>query len=143
MNPPHVPDLRLAIDPAGFDLGADLTHHPAMRLARTLRSTTALLLAALLGALGTGLPSHHHPDTPIPADKHPTVEADDHSHGTVLVEQDDRVQSGPPELPLPPERTSAVIATTIRVLPAVDRQWLPARERAPPPGAPRAPPTLL
>ena len=114
-----------------------------MMLGSTLRSTTALLLAALLGALGTGLPSHHHPDTSDSADEHPTVEADHHSHGTVLIEQDDRVQSGPPELPLAPERTQAIVATSIRVLPAADRQWLPARERAPPPGAPRAPPSFL
>lgn len=100
----------------------------------------AVLLLALSGALSTGLPSHHHEDA-APADRDvQLVSADHHSHGTRLVDQDERTPSGTPqmavvfrsdiELPAPP--TAAVAPVAVRAL--------RPSERAPPPGAPRAPP---
>lgn len=122
------------------DVPACFTHHLPMWLARPVRSATAFCLVALLGALGTGLPSHHHAGTPDPGGAHPTIDADHHSHGTLLVDQEDRVQSAPPELALPSEIGAELHTATTRVVAFADRHCIPARERAPPPGGPRAPP---
>lgn len=98
------------------------------------------MLLALSGALSTGLPSHHHGDAG-PGNAFVSVaSADHHSHGTQLVEQDERTPSATLqmavasrsdiELPAPPTATVAPVAAGA-VRPT---------ERAPPPGAPRAPP---
>ena len=113
---------------------------PSMRFFRPFRSRIASFLVALLGALGTGLPSHHHEGSPDGPDEYHTIAADDHSHGTLLVDQDDRVQSAPPELAVATELTLDVPVPAVRVVSFALRESLPARERAPPPGAPRAPP---
>lgn len=93
-----------------------------------------------MAALGTGLPSHHHQD-PGPADADlQLVSADHHSHGTQLVEQDERAPSSTlqmvtgisSDIELPAPAVFSVTPTAARVLRPT--------ERAPPPGAPRAPP---
>lgn len=115
-----------------------------MRRSHALRSVTALCLLSLLGALGTGLPSHAHTGSDqqqVERGQHVSA-SDHHSHGTRLVEQDERAPSG-----------GLLIAAIARVVavaqPAAasagepaDTQVLRPRERAPPPGAPRAPPFL-
>jgi hypothetical protein len=111
-----------------------------MRCSRTFRSRIASSLVALLGALATGLPSHQHEGSSNHADQHHSIAADLHSHGTLLVDQEDRVQSAPPELAVATELTLEVPVRAVRVVIPAHRDFLSARERAPPPGAPRAPP---
>jgi hypothetical protein len=115
-----------------------------MRFPTAVRSTTAACLVALLGVLGTGLPSHHHegPD-PTPGSAHHLVAPDHHSHGTQLVEQDERAPGGTLRLP-------ALAAAVARVAPvattpvAAPEQDVPRpMERAPPPGDARAPPSSV
>jgi len=114
-----------------------------MRLFRLVRSGTALCLVALLGALGTGLPSHHHEGATAGADTASYLVAfDHHSHGTLLVEQNERAPSASVEL-------ASRVAVVVGVTPAVgapadlfESDPLRPMERAPPPGAPRAPPRI-
>lgn len=112
-----------------------------MPFLKFLQSATALCLLVLLGALGTGLPSHSHVDREVPAGQDSQViAADHHSHGTQLVAQDDRAPSGGPQLAEPPAGTAATVSA---VVPAVQPPQADAprpMERSPPPGAPRAPP---
>ncbi len=114
-----------------------------MWFSRQFRSVTASCLIALVCALSTGVPSHHHER---PDDSHGTVHVigpDHHSHGTILVEQAERVSSSPPQL-------IAVVASGSEPIPAAvssvvqqRREPIRPRERAPPPNnAPRAPPHL-
>lgn len=107
---------------------------------RSFRSRIASSLVALLGILGTGLPSHHHEVSQDHPDEHHIIAADHHSHGTLLVDQDDRVQSAPPQLAAATELTLDFPVPDVRVVDLSLRDFLSARERAPPPGAPRAPP---
>jgi hypothetical protein len=115
-----------------------------MRHLTPIRSTTAALLVVLLGALGTGLPSHHHEGpAPAPGSTHHIVAPDHHSHGTQLVEQDERTPAGGLHLP-------ALAAAVARVAPvATTRVHAPEQdvprpmERAPPPGDARAPPSSV
>ncbi|HUF67004.1 MAG TPA: hypothetical protein VMM79_00035 [Longimicrobiales bacterium] len=112
-----------------------------MRRDRCLRSSTALCLVALLGALGTGLPSHHHDDAPKPSDSLPGVSsADHHAHGTQLVDLDQRVPAAGVEFVAPAALTDLLFTIPVA---AVDlpRSDVPRpMERAPPAVAPRAPP---
>jgi hypothetical protein len=112
-----------------------------MRRDRCLRSSTALCLVALLGALGTGLPSHHHEEPPEPSDSLPDVySADHHAHGTQLVDQDQRVPAAGVEFVAPAALTDLLFTIPVA---AVDlpRSNVPRpMERAPPAVAPRAPP---
>jgi hypothetical protein len=116
-----------------------------MRRDRFLRSSTALCLVALLGALGTGLPSHHHEDAPelshALSDSLPDVySADHHAHGTQLVDQDQRVPAAGVEFVAPAALTDLLFTIPVA---AVDlpRSNVPRpMERAPPAVAPRAPP---
>ena len=114
-----------------------------MRPGQTLRSATASCLVVLLGALGTGLPSHHHEGPARHADGHHTVDANHHSHGTLLIEQDDRVQSAPPQLATASEVALGIPLLITRAISGALRDAAPPKERAPPPGAPRAPPRSL
>jgi hypothetical protein len=109
-----------------------------------LQSATALSLLALLGALGSGLPSHSHVDRQVPVgqDSH-VVAADHHTHGTQLVEQDERAPSGCPRLAEFPAVAVAVTAAVVSAVQVPDTDVPRPRERAPPPGAPRAPPFAL
>jgi hypothetical protein len=116
---------------------------PFMLRVGRIRSLIAFCLAALLGALGTGLPSHHHATDDSFGDSHPVIEAEHHSHGTVLVEQDHRVQSTPLNVVMPASVPTEVPTPALRIVPQADPQWLPARERSPPQTSPRAPPSSL
>ena len=113
-----------------------------MRHSGPLRTTTAFCLLALLGALGTGLPSHHHAGPSSPLDREVSLTGDHHSHATQLVEQDDRTPSGAPYI-------AAAATADVELAPPVgpttelsDAGPLRPTERAPPPGAPRAPPSV-
>jgi hypothetical protein len=110
-------------------------------LRHRVHSSTAFCLVALLGALGTGLPSHHHEDAPDRSDSLPDVSsADHHAHGTQLVDQDQRVPATGVEVVAP-----AALADLLFPMPAapvdLPRSNVPRpMERAPPAVAPRAPP---
>ncbi len=94
----------------------------------------------LLGALGTGLPSHHHEDV-VRGDPHEqTVSADHHSHGTQLVEQVDRVTSSAPDFVAPTPVAFELIVASTSPRSRTRPEPLRPMERAPPPDAPRAPP---
>jgi hypothetical protein len=110
-----------------------------MRLSGPFRSATAACLLALLGVLGTGVPTHHH-EAPAPSEGLQLLAADHHNHGTELVEQDDRAASGGPHIAAAP--AVGVMPTPPTETPVDTRNpdLLRPTERAPPPGAPRAPP---
>lgn len=93
-----------------------------------------------MAALSTGLPSHHHRDSgPADADLR-LVSADHHSHGTKLVEQDERAPSGTLQMVTRVASDVEFAAPALfSVTPTAARVVRPT-ERAPPPGAPRAPP---
>ena len=111
-----------------------------MRSPRPLRSTVTGCLLALLVALGTGLPSHHHVDAIPSGDVPRMVSADHHAHATQLVEQDDRVPSGGVHVALgTPVAVERIPDDHVGAEP-VPSQLPRPQERAPPPGAPRAPP---
>ena len=113
-----------------------------MLFSRRVRSVTAALLVALLVLLSTGAPSHYH-ERSDGGHGVVAIGPNHHSHGTILVDQGDRVASSTPELPvivgspLEPEAPQV-----IRVVVAREAAIRP-RERAPPPdSSPRAPPHL-
>jgi hypothetical protein len=115
-------------------------------LPRAIRSITAAWLVLLLGVLHTGLPSHsHEPDLPSAVTAPQLViDADHHAHGTLLVEQTDRVQSASVQLAAP----IVSLATFLffpRVMSAAEERGTALRpsERGPPSAAPRAPPQLI
>jgi hypothetical protein len=112
-----------------------------MRRTRPFHAT-ALGLLALMGALSTGLPSHHHRDSgPADADLR-LVSADHHSHGTQLVEQDERAPSNTLQMVTGiASDVDFAAPAALSVTPTPTRVIRPT-ERAPPPGAPRAPPLL-
>jgi hypothetical protein len=100
----------------------------------------ASCLLALLAALGTGLPSHHHHDTRAASGETWLISADHHTHATRLVEQDDRVPSGGLQGAVATSIAQEPTAPLLVAVETVPDQLPRARERAPPPGAPRAPP---
>jgi hypothetical protein len=114
---------------------------PSMR-SGSLHGVTAAWLMVLLGALQTGLPSHDHPVDPAGAAAGYVLRADHHTHGVLLIEQAERLQSAPVEL--------ALLPSTVPPAELPGRFWAPAAGhtqlirpsgRAPPPWhAPRAPP---
>lgn len=114
-----------------------------MRASRPLRSTVNVCLLALLTALATGLPSHHHADAMAAADETRLVAADHHAHATQLVEQDDRVPSGGMPLATVTSVALARIPADRGLAEPVPSQLPHPRVRAPPSGAPRAPPPRL
>jgi hypothetical protein len=113
-----------------------------MWFSRRFRSRMAAVAAALILVLSTGAPTHHHEG---PAGEHGTVVIgpDHHSHGTILVDQGDRVTSSGPEIAVPAVgRIEAVAPQVIPIFVTRDATIRP-RERAPPPNrSPRAPPHL-
>lgn len=112
-----------------------------MRSSGPLRSVTALCLLVLLGALGTGLPSHAHPrgNGLADPDSH-IVDVDHHSHSTQLVDQDHRAPSGGQQVAVVAAVVVAFEPPVGPVVEADDTHVLRPMQRAPPPGAPRAPP---
>jgi len=98
----------------------------------------ALLLAALMGALASGVPTHHHGEvsgSPVLAD------AGHHGHGVQLVDQTDRLTSKVmvAALPAPPSLAIAENLAVAAVTPA--RVTKPVAQGRPPPSdRPRAPP---
>ncbi len=64
------------------------------------RSLTATWLVLVLAVLHSGLPTHsHRVDPPAALADEQVQSADHHSHGTLLLEQTERVQSTPVQLP--------------------------------------------
>lgn len=100
-------------------------------------------LLALLTALGTGLPSHHHVEA-LDAD-HETrlVSADHHAHATRLVEQDDRAPSGGVHVAVPVSVTLEPSTAPAALVDPLPDELPRPQDRAPPPGAPRAPPVRI
>jgi len=109
----------------------------AMRRSPSQRLLSGLLLL-ILGALGTGLPSHSH--RLAGDDSHQLVASEHHDHGVVLTEQTDRIPSGPPSLAVLTETTALADRPVLKVPDAVRRELELPRERAPPSTSPRAPP---
>ncbi len=108
-----------------------------MRRSPSQRLLSGLLLL-ILGALGTGLPSHSH--RVAGDDSYRLVAPEHHDHGVVLTEQGDRMPTGPPSLALLTE-TTALADPPVVIRPDVVRRELDLpRERAPPSTSPRAPP---
>ena len=116
-----------------------------MRHARTSRSWTALSLVILSGVLSTGLPSHHHREQADVSDDAETrlVAGDHHDHGTRLVEQDDRVPVGGPQMAAAVERSVVFVESPFVSIPRAGVEVVRPKERPPPPVAPRAPPLRL
>lgn len=112
-----------------------------MRSRSTSRSVTALGLIALLCALSTGLPSHHHGHGAPSGDVGTVLEAGDHhAHGVDLVEQLDRAPQILPHV-VPPPVSGFQPATGVERLsdPAPEPLAAPTG-RSPPAVTPRAPP---
>jgi hypothetical protein len=115
-----------------------------MRLPTPVRSITAGFLVALLGALGTGLPSHHHEGPKsTPGSAHQLVAADHHSHGTQLVEQAERTPAGPLQLPALAGAVARVVPVATTAVDAPEQDVPRPMERAPPPDDARAPPSAV
>ncbi|HSM09471.1 MAG TPA: hypothetical protein VLA33_10710 [Gemmatimonadota bacterium] len=114
-----------------------------MRTRKIVRSGTALGLVAVLAALSTGLPSHHHARaTPVDPQPH-VVSGDHHAHGVELVEQTERVPQILPSLTAVP---TLVVEVSMPVLavprPGAENRFRPTG-RSPPPVTPRAPPRII
>ncbi len=113
-----------------------------MRLSGPLRTVTAFCLLALLGALGTGLPSHHHEGHGSHLDRTLSVtDGDHHSHGAQLVEQEDRTTSGSPHIAVAASGEVHLTPPAGPTTEANDAELPRPTDRAPPPSAPRAPPS--
>ena len=101
----------------------------------------ALLLAVLIGALTSGVPSHHHGE----ADLHPVLaDAGHHGHGVQLVDQSDRLTSEMIVAALP----SAPTFHLVDDLSTTEVTFRPVRQpvtdgRPPPTDQPRAPPVSV
>jgi hypothetical protein len=95
-------------------------------------------MAALIGALSSGLPSHHHEGSePGPR----LVDAGHHGHGVQLTEQTDRLKSElvAPGLPAPRVLLAQDDAPVIEAVAAPAIEPAPLG-RPPPSDRPRAPP---
>jgi hypothetical protein len=113
-----------------------------MWFSRRFRSRTAAVAAALILVLSTGAPTHHHEGS---AGEHGTVVIgpDHHSHGTILVDQGDRVTSSGPEIAVPAVGRMEAVAPQVIPIFVTRTVTVRPRERAPPPNrSPRAPPHL-
>lgn len=100
-------------------------------------------LLALLAALATGLPSHHHGEAINTGEETRLVSADHHAHATQLVEQDDRVPSGGVQVTVPASVTLEPSTAPAVLVDSLPNQLPRPQDRAPPPGAPRAPPVRI
>ena len=108
---------------------------------RPLIRLQALLLAVLIGALTSGVPSHHHGE----ADLHPVLaDAGHHGHGVQLVDQSDRLTSemSVAALPSAPTLYLGDDLSTTEVTFRLVRQPLTGG-RPPPTDQPRAPPVSV
>jgi hypothetical protein len=125
--------------------GSSSGPYDGQMLPRAIRSITAAGLVLLLGVLHTGLPSHSHERSGRAATlQQLIVDADHHAHGTLLVEQMDRVQSTPVQLAA--QIVSLADAAFSPPAPSLTEEHgtaLRPSERGPPPAAPRAPPQPL
>ncbi len=110
---------------------------PAMRRSPSQRLLSGLLLL-ILGALGTGLPSHSH--RVAGDDRQQLVAPEHHDHGVVLTEQTDRMPTGPTSLAVLAETTALADPPVVIAPDVVRRELNLPRERAPPSNSPRAPP---
>ena len=108
-----------------------------MRRSPSQRLISGLLLF-ILGALGTGLPSHSH--GVAGDDSQQLVAPDHHDHGVVLTEQTDRIPAGPTSLAVLAETTALADPPVVLTPDVVRRELDLPRERAPPSTSPRAPP---
>ena len=96
------------------------------------------LLLVLLGALGTGLPTHGHGIDD--GDVAELVAPDHHGHSVILTEQSDRLPT------MPGTFAVATTTTTLGTVPVLTAAQAPPlrreapHERAPPSASPRAPP---
>jgi hypothetical protein len=109
---------------------------------RTIRCLTAAWLIVLLGVLHTGLPSHRHEVDPPAAAGVQVLRADHHAHGTLLVEQTERVPSTAVQLAaVPVAEERAALRASVRMHTAVHVAPVRPLGRSPPPAnASRAPP---
>lgn len=103
-----------------------------------LHRVAALVLALLLGATSTGLPSHHHETGqagPL------LVNAGHHGHGVLLVDTSERVVTQGLFVALPSQRLAGVPSPTAGVLQySVWAASQPPQAQPPPSARPRAPP---
>jgi hypothetical protein len=123
-----------------------LTHQKPRAILHSMRARPifrlqAFLLAALVAALASGPPSHHHEG---PGSSPVLEDAGHHGHGVQLVEQADRLTSQTFDLATPTLRSVEVRAELLVVTTVV--VWAPvpiARGRPPPSDRPRAPPVSV
>lgn len=98
----------------------------------------ALILVLLLGAMSTGMPSHHHDvgeAGPI------IVDAGHHGHGVLLVDTSERIVTQAVFAALPSPSLDGVPGWAVRTLSDGPRTTSEPPEAQPPPSArPRAPP---
>ncbi len=111
-----------------------------MRRSPSQRLISGLLLL-ILGALGTGLPSHSH--GVARDDGQQLVAPDHHDHGVVLTEQTDRIPASPMSLAVLAETAALADPPVILTPDVVHRELDLPRERAPPSTSPRAPPLSI
>lgn len=100
----------------------------------------AVMLLLLLGAAGSGLPSHHHgidQEGPI------VVDVEHHGHGVLLVEQSERLTAQVLSVALPALMVEWGARPDATVQDASRRAFVHRPHGQPPPTAqPRAPPVL-
>lgn len=97
-----------------------------------------------MGALSTGLPTHHHDRSDrVSRPDVVAIGADRHAHGSVLVEQGDKLRTDTPPLAVASFAIEDIAhAPTVRPVGIATEAYHPT-ERSPPPSAPRAPPYLI
>ena len=112
-------------------------HDATMRRSSSHRLLSSLLLL-ILGALGTGLPSHSH--GPSGEGVIELVAPDHHGHGVILTEQTDRI----PTVAVPHAMPAGTMSIADRPVLVASTDPPPQgdlpHERAPPSASPRAPP---
>ena len=96
------------------------------------------LLLLILGALGTGLPSHSH--RMDDADFVELVAPDHHGHAVVLTDQSDRIPTMVGTLAVPTTTTGLAFSPTLGATEVPPLHRDPPHERAPPSTSARAPP---
>ena len=115
-------------------------HDPTMRRSSSHRLLSCLLLL-ILGALGTGLPSHSHG---VAGDDHVELVAPDHhGHGVILTEQTDRIPTVAVQLAMPAGTMRIADRPVLVTFTVPPPQGDLPRERAPPSTSPRAPPLSI
>ena len=96
------------------------------------------LLLVLLGALGTGLPSHSH--RMDDAGHVELVPPDHHGHAVLLTDQSDRIPTVPGTFAVPTTTTAFETVPIFAAIQVPPLQRDAPHERAPPSASPRAPP---